>query len=367
MCANRQTVGARDDSLPPRVATRVLILTWEYPPIVEGGLARHVRKLAENLVDAGVDVHVVTRGGGHLDAEEDRHGVTVHRVREPDYPKDDLDGFIRWVDHMNDDMRARGRGAVRAARTSTSCTRTTGSSPAPAQRLARDGRRAVARDRARDRARPPPGLGRQVAAVAHPRRRARDGAPRRPRDHVLALHAHARRRRLRDRRGAITAIPNGIDPRDLQPLGDLPRLRARFAAPDEKLVLLVGRLVYEKGFHLALDALSEVIEHVDGVRFLIAGSGTAEADLKAQARRLSSRATARSWAGSATTSCTRSTGSPTCAWCRRSTSRSGSSRSRRWRRAARASSPTPGGCGRSCRAGGSAFASARGTPRRSRA
>ena len=52
MCANRQTVGARDDSLPPRVATRVLILTWEYPPIVEGGLARHVRKLAENLVAA---------------------------------------------------------------------------------------------------------------------------------------------------------------------------------------------------------------------------------------------------------------------------------------------------------------------------
>ena len=56
----------------------------------------------------------MTRGGGRLDAEEDRHGVTVHRVREPDYPKDDLDGFIRWVDHMNDDMRARGRRAVRA-------------------------------------------------------------------------------------------------------------------------------------------------------------------------------------------------------------------------------------------------------------
>ena len=29
---------------------RVLILSWEYPPIVAGGLARHVRKLSENLV-----------------------------------------------------------------------------------------------------------------------------------------------------------------------------------------------------------------------------------------------------------------------------------------------------------------------------
>jgi glycogen synthase len=85
---------------------------------------------------------------------------------------------------------------------------------------------------------------------------------------------------------AITTIPNGIDPRDLQPLSDLPRLRQRFAAPEEKLVLLVGRLVYEKGFHLALDALSDVVARVEGVRFLIAGSGTAEADLKAQAHRL---------------------------------------------------------------------------------
>ena len=75
--------------------TRVLILSWEYPPIVEGGLARHVRKLAEGLVRIGVEVHVLARGGGRLAAVEDRHGVTVHRVREPEFPKDDLDAFVR--------------------------------------------------------------------------------------------------------------------------------------------------------------------------------------------------------------------------------------------------------------------------------
>ena len=88
--------------------TRVLILSWEYPPIVEGGLARHVRKLAEGLVRTGVEVHVLARGGGHLAAVEDRHGVIVHRVREPEFPKDDLDAFIAWVEHMNDDMLAAG-------------------------------------------------------------------------------------------------------------------------------------------------------------------------------------------------------------------------------------------------------------------
>jgi glycogen(starch) synthase len=86
--------------------------------------------------------------------------------------------------------------------------------------------------------------------------------------------------------GRVTVIPNGIDPSDLQPVADLPRLRARFAEPEERLVLLVGRLVYEKGFHLALDALPGLIRRLGDVRFLVAGSGTAEAELKEQARRL---------------------------------------------------------------------------------
>src|SRR3712207_6619603 len=72
----------------------------------------------------------------------------------------------------------------------------------------------------------------------------------------------------------ITVIPNGIDPLDLQPVDDLDTLRGRFAAPGEALVLLCGRLVYEKGFQLALEALPGVIERVGGVRFLVAGSGT---------------------------------------------------------------------------------------------
>jgi glycogen(starch) synthase len=83
----------------------------------------------------------------------------------------------------------------------------------------------------------------------------------------------------------ITAIQNGIDPADLAPVEpvDLPALRRWFAEPDEKLILLVGRLVYEKGFHLALEALPGVIERVGNVRFVVCGTGTAEADLKEQA------------------------------------------------------------------------------------
>ena len=85
---------------------RILLISWEYPPVIEGGLARHVRKLAEHLVGEGIEMHVLTRGG-HLPAEEDRHGVVVHRVAEPPFPKD-VSAFVRWVEEMNDDMYSLG-------------------------------------------------------------------------------------------------------------------------------------------------------------------------------------------------------------------------------------------------------------------
>src|SRR4051795_2281754 len=90
---------------------RVLILSWEYPPIVEGGLARHVRKLSEGLVREGVEVHVLTRGGARSAACEERHGVQVHRVAEPAYPAE-LDRFVAWVRRMNAHMLRAGAELV---------------------------------------------------------------------------------------------------------------------------------------------------------------------------------------------------------------------------------------------------------------
>jgi glycogen(starch) synthase len=86
----------------------------------------------------------------------------------------------------------------------------------------------------------------------------------------------------------ISVIWNGIDPEDLQPHDqpELERLRGQFAAPDEKLVLLIGRLVYEKGFQLALEAMPALLERHPETRFLVAGSGTHEEELRRQAEEL---------------------------------------------------------------------------------
>ena len=94
-------------ALAPLTMTRVLILSWEYPPLIEGGLARHVRKLSEALVERDVEVHVLTRGGEESPAEERAGGVIVHRIREPKRPTD-LGEFVAWVERMNSDMLAAG-------------------------------------------------------------------------------------------------------------------------------------------------------------------------------------------------------------------------------------------------------------------
>jgi glycogen(starch) synthase len=263
---------------------RVLILSWEYPPLIEGGLARHVRKLAVNLVRQGVDVHVLTRGGEESPAEAEVEGVQVHRVREPRRPRD-LSEFVAWIEHMNADMLA--AGVELGDRWDFDVVH------------GHDWLVAVAGDHLAKRFRCP--LVVTIHATEYGRHQG--WVDKHPQSHihgvercmanraerVITCSAYMREHvadiyGLDERR--VTVIPNGIDPTDLVPMNDLDELRGRFASPHEKLVLLVGRLVYEKGFQIALEALPPLIERVGDVRFLVAGSGTAEQELRDQATAL---------------------------------------------------------------------------------
>src|SRR3954453_18455943 len=263
---------------------RVLILSWEYPPIVEGGLARHVRKLSEGLVREGVEVHVLTRGGARSAVREERHGVHVHRVAEPAYP-DDLDRFVAWVREMNDHMLAAGRALLGEIEPDVVHGHDWLVGPAATARARQAQAPLLVTVQATEHGRHQGWVDKPPQSTIH--RLERRFPPRA--DRVIVC-SHYMREHVADVFGVdedrLSVIPNGIDPTELQPVADLPALRGRFAAPDEKLVLLVGRLVYEKGFQLALDALPGVIRRVGGVRFLVAGSGPHEEELKQQAARL---------------------------------------------------------------------------------
>ena len=265
---------------------RVLLLSWEYPPVVEGGLARAVRKLSEQLVSEGAEVHVITRGGGRLPAEEDRHGVTVHRVREPTYPKGDVEAFVRWVDHMNVDMHERGGELFERFDFDLVHSHDWLVAGAAEPLARRQGCPWVVTVHATEFGRHQGWVDKYPQSHIH----GVEAAMVRSADAVIAcsnfMRGHiASAFRVSPRR--VTVIPNGIDPADLQSSEtDLGALRAKFAQPGQRLVLLVGRLVYEKGFHLALDALAGAVHRLGDVRFVVAGTGTAEAELKRQARNL---------------------------------------------------------------------------------
>jgi glycogen synthase len=263
---------------------RALILSWEYPPLIEGGLARHVRKLAENLVAQGTEVHVLARGLEESPAEEELEGVVVTRVREPKRPRD-LSEFVTWIERMNADMLAAGVEV--------------GDSESFDVVHGHDWLVASAGDHLAKRFRCPlvvtihaTEYGRHQGWVdKHPQSYIH-GVERwmaNRAERVVTCSAYMREH-VADIYGLdetrISVIPNGIDPNELTPVDDLDALRAKFAAPEERLVLLVGRLVYEKGFQLALEALPALIERVGNVRYIVAGSGTAEGELREQATQL---------------------------------------------------------------------------------
>jgi glycogen(starch) synthase len=267
---------------------RTLTLSWEYPPVIEGGLGRHVRKLSEHLVTEGVEVHVLTRGSDHLPQTEERHGVVVHRVRWAGgdrFPRD-VKAFVRWVETMNTAMVRLGAELGDAHRFDLVHSHDWLVASAARQVARRSRRPWITTVHATEYGRHQGWVQNYPQSYIHDAERNMviDA------DRVITCSRYMRSH-VADVFGVpaakVTAMQNGIDPRDLEPVAeDLDALRARYAKPGDRLVLLVGRLVYEKGFHLALDALAPVIKTMGNVRFVVAGTGTAEAELRRQAWRL---------------------------------------------------------------------------------
>ena len=149
--------------------------------------------------------------------------MMVHRVREPEFPKDDLDAFIAWVDHMNEDMLAAGAelgGGFDLVHSHDWLV------AAAARSLAR--RRRV------------PWLvtvhateyGRHQGWVdKHPQSHIHGVERRmvRAADHVITCSGYMREHvaDISASAGSRHGDPERIDPSDLQPVADLPRLRAQ--------------------------------------------------------------------------------------------------------------------------------------------
>lgn len=84
---------------------KILLLSWEYPPNVVGGLSRHVYGLATRLARQGHEIHVLTAGDREWPNYEWKEAVHVHRVR-PVNEHDDQ--FLAWIGGLNVAMALKG-------------------------------------------------------------------------------------------------------------------------------------------------------------------------------------------------------------------------------------------------------------------
>jgi glycosyltransferase involved in cell wall biosynthesis len=83
----------------------------------------------------------------------------------------------------------------------------------------------------------------------------------------------------------IDTIPNGVDVAEFVGTFHKESFRKLYALPEEKIVLFVGRLVYEKGASLLVEAIPRVLARVNA-KFVFVGEGYMKEQLVSRARQL---------------------------------------------------------------------------------
>ena len=88
---------------------KILMLTWEYPPRVVGGISRVVYDLSKTLLKDGHEVTVVTYKEGDAPDFEDDKGVKVYRVGNYMI---NPNNFIDWVMQLNFNLVAKANEII---------------------------------------------------------------------------------------------------------------------------------------------------------------------------------------------------------------------------------------------------------------
>jgi 1,4-alpha-glucan branching enzyme len=247
------------------------MLTWEFPPRIIGGISPHVYNLSRNLARNGVKVFVVTCDFPGAPQHEVLDGVEVYRIDSYKNPSPD---FATWVYLMNVNMQKEAAKIIRNL----------------------DGHIDVLH--AHDWLVATAGIGlkhvfrKPLFVTMHSTEIGRRNGIHFDYERmiheteawltyeawkVICCSAYM----VSHVRWAFglppdkqVMIPNGVnaDVYAKAQSEDLTQFRKRFALADEKIVLFVGRLVYEKGVHVLVNAIPRVLEKVNA-KVVIVGNG----------------------------------------------------------------------------------------------
>ncbi|GAA5183184.1 glycosyltransferase family 4 protein [Rugosimonospora acidiphila] len=279
-----QPGGMRSETLAKR--SRILMLSWEYPPVMVGGLGRHVHALATSLVEAGHQVTVVTRHSPEAPLEEIREGVRVVRAPEdpPAFPLS-TETLLAWTMAFNHSLT---RAALHAVATEAYDVvhahdwLVTHTAVTMRDHL---GVPLVATIHATEAGRHQGWLPEEMNKTIH----TVEWWLGHEASRVIACSQYMRweiGRLLELPADRIEVIPNGVDAPiwSAEPHA-VAAARARFAA-DGPLIGFAGRLVYEKGVQHLVHALPELTYRHPGLRVVIAGDGPHKGELQSEIHRL---------------------------------------------------------------------------------
>ena len=261
---------------------KILMLTWEYPPRVVGGISRVVYDLSHRLIKDGHEVTVVTYRDGEVPYYEDDKGVKVYRV---DNYMIQPNNFIDWILQLNFNLIAKATEIINKEGAFDVI-------------HAHDWLVASAAKTLKN------AYGIPIVATIHATEAGRnsgihDDTQRYINDtewmltyeaSEVIVNSNYMKNELQRLFGLpyekINVIPNGINLNNYVGVERDYDFRRKYAMDNEKIILYVGRLVYEKGIQHLIAAMPKILSNYHDAKLIIAGRGGMIEELKAEAASL---------------------------------------------------------------------------------
>ena len=261
---------------------KILMLTWEYPPRVVGGISRVVYDLSHRLIKDGHEVTVVTYRDGEIPYFEDDKGVKVYRV---DNFMINPNNFIDWIMQMNFAMISKASKII-------------GEEGKFDIIHAHDWLVAYAAKTIKE------SYGIPIVSTIHATEAGRNSGIH---DEVqryindtewmltyesteVIVNSNYMKSELQRLFGLpfekINVDPNGVNTSAFTGVERDYEFRRRYAMDNEKIILFMGRLVYEKGVQYLISAMPKILSRYHDAKLVIAGKGGMMNELREQVRAL---------------------------------------------------------------------------------